>query len=218
MKHFNLLKTMLLLCALIVGSLSSWAGEVTIASLINNTTTGWTISGAASQGSGSGLYWKLINSGHYIETPNITWSNYTNITITIKARTFGGPTADQAKISVSQGNTELTSYTPKNATLTNSSALSISPTSGTLRIACLSATGSKGSGISEIVIKGELASSDPSLAVSVNSLDFGDVFATGTKQLNFSMTPANLTKDLFISCNNSNYTVKPTLLSKEILP
>ena len=29
MKHFNLLKTTLLLCALIVGSLSSWATDVT---------------------------------------------------------------------------------------------------------------------------------------------------------------------------------------------
>lgn len=30
MKHFNLLKTTLLLCALIVGSLSSWAADETI--------------------------------------------------------------------------------------------------------------------------------------------------------------------------------------------
>ena len=29
MKHFNLLKSLLLLCALIVGSLSSWAEDVT---------------------------------------------------------------------------------------------------------------------------------------------------------------------------------------------
>lgn len=158
MKKF-LLKTMLLLFALVVGSGTMWADDpVTITSLINNTTTGWDISGATSAGSGTGLYWKLINNSDYIQSPSITWSDYTDITIKIKARTFGGVEATKNKISVSQGSTELTSYTPTNTTLTYSSELSISPSSGALKIACLGANGSKGSGISEIIIKGKLAS------------------------------------------------------------
>ena len=41
MKHFNLLKTTLLLCALIVGSLSSWAGDVTITVSYNDIPDGF---------------------------------------------------------------------------------------------------------------------------------------------------------------------------------
>ena len=38
MKHFNLLKTTLLLCALIVGSLSGWADDVTLTAGTNGST------------------------------------------------------------------------------------------------------------------------------------------------------------------------------------
>ncbi|WP_288280336.1 chitobiase/beta-hexosaminidase C-terminal domain-containing protein [uncultured Prevotella sp.] len=41
MKHFNLLKTLLLLCALIVGSLSGWAGDVTITVSYNDIPDGF---------------------------------------------------------------------------------------------------------------------------------------------------------------------------------
>lgn len=56
MKHFNLLKTTLLLCALIVGSLSSWADEtVTLVSGSGSSgysiPDGWTSSGTVAGGS-----------------------------------------------------------------------------------------------------------------------------------------------------------------------
>ena len=209
-----LLKSMLLLCALIVGSSSVWAEEQTIASLVNNSTTGWTLETAGSTGSGTGLYWKLTNSNYYIQSPSIVWSNYTNITITIKARTFGGVEAAKNKISVSQGETELTSYTPASATLTNSTALSISPSSGVLTIACLGANGQKGAGISEIIIKGELGVTEPGISTSTTSLNFGEVSATGSKEMTFTVTPTNLTADLVLSTNNNKYTVSPTNIAK----
>ena len=205
---------MLLLCALIVGSSSVWAEEQTIASLVNNSTTGWTLETAGSTGSGTGLYWKLTNSNYYIQSPSIVWSNYTNITITIKARTFGGVEAAKNKISVSQGETELTSYTPASATLTNSTALSISPSSGVLTIACLGANGQKGAGISEIIIKGELGVTEPGISTSTTSLNFGEVSATGSKEMTFTVTPTNLTADLVLSTNNNKYTVSPTNIAK----
>ena len=165
-----------------------WATPTTMASLVNNTTTGWTISGATSTGSGTGLYWKLINSSHYIESPAINWNQYTSIKIKIKARTYGGVTAANNKISVSQGSTELTSYTPTSTTLTYSSELSISPSSGALRIACLGANGSKGSGISEIIITGE--------PVAITSIAFSEpktasVGVGGTVTLNPTILPSN---------------------------
>ena len=56
MKHFNLLKTTLLLCALVVGSLSSWADtSIVTASKVSNTSETWTGS--------AGESWSVVVSG-----------------------------------------------------------------------------------------------------------------------------------------------------------
>ena len=160
MKKLHLFKTMLLLCALIVGSSSVWAEEVTIASFTASTynagtTGGWTMTNNPSYATSGGGYYQLIASESSIVTPSIKWSGYSDITITISARKYGGPNATQGKISVSQGSTELTSYSPSGTSIVASSALKISPTgTGTLSIACLGASSSKGCGVQSIVIKG----------------------------------------------------------------
>lgn len=41
MKHFNLLKSLLLLCALIVGSLSGWADEKELTFVVSSNPGGW---------------------------------------------------------------------------------------------------------------------------------------------------------------------------------
>lgn len=146
------MKKLLLLVLTAVMSVGAWAEEVTIASFSNSSNTGWTIAGSPSY-SNSGGY-QLIASTMSITTPEITFSNYTDITITITARKYGGPNATQGKISVKQGSTELATYSPGSTTLTASSALSISPSDGTLVISCPGASSSKGCGISQIVIKG----------------------------------------------------------------
>ena len=167
-----LTKSLLLLCALIAGSGSAWAEETTIASFDatdynGGTTNGWSVSNSDYATSSKGNYYKLISNDGKITTPSINWSGYTGITITITARTFGGSSADQKKISVSQGSTELNSYSPGSTSLVASSALSISPSgTGSLTIACLSASSSKGSAVSSIIIKGTVNSSDPSSSVS----------------------------------------------------
>lgn len=212
-----LLKSMLLLCALIAGSSSLWAGEVTIASFTASTANagdldGWSLVANPDYATAGGGYYKLISSDVAIVTPSITWSNYSNITITITARTFGGPSASQKKISVMQGETELASYSPSSTTLTASSALAISPSTGALTIKCAGASSSKGSGVSQIVIKG--VSSEPSVTVSTTSLAFGRVKAGASKQLTFKVTPSNLTGNLSIACNNAKYTVSPTSIAQ----
>ena len=212
-----LLKSMLLLCALIAGSSSLWAGEVTIASFTASTANagdldGWSLVANPDYATAGGGYYKLISSDVAIVTPSITWSNYSNITITITARTFGGPSASQKKISVMQGETELASYSPSSTTLTASSALAISPSTGALTIKCAGASSSKGSGVSQIVIKG--VSSEPSVTVSTTSLAFGRVKAGATKDMTFTVTPANLTGNLSIACNNAKYTVSPTSIAQ----
>ena len=160
MKRKQLLKPLFLLCALLVGGLNSaWGQDAeTIASFVaatynGGTTNGWNVE--ASYATAGGGYYQLTASDKVITTPSIDWGKYSNVTITIKARTYGGPTDDQKKISVMQGTAELTSYSPSGTSLTNSSELGISPLgNGSLTISCPNASNNKGSGVSEITIKG----------------------------------------------------------------
>lgn len=146
------LKSWLFMMCLLVGVGSAWAEDATIASFSNSSNTGWTISGSPSYSNTGG--YQLVASTMSITSPTITFSNYSNITITIKCRKYGGPNSTQGKISVSQGNTELATYSPTGTSLANSSALSIAPSDGKLVFSCPGASSSKGCGISEIVIKG----------------------------------------------------------------
>lgn len=135
----------------------------------------------------NGNYYKLISSDAKITTPSIDWSSYSSITITITARKYGGPSADQGKISVTKNSSELNSYSPGSTTLTASSALSISPTgTGSLIIACLGASSGKGCGVSEILIEGT-ASSSSSVATPTFSV------AAGTYNVAQSVTLATAT-------------------------
>ena len=54
---------------------------------------------------------------------------------------------------------------------------------------------------------------DPTAVVSTDALAFGDVEIGKTKQLTFTITPANLTEALTIACANNKYTVSPTSIS-----
>ncbi len=54
----------------------------------------------------------------------------------------------------------------------------------------------------------------PSAALSTTSLDFGKVNFGATKELTFTVTPANLTGDLYISCNNAKYEVTPKAIAQ----
>ena len=218
MKKTILFKTMLLLCALIVGSSSAWAESETIASFTaSENNDGWTINNAEYATAGGG-YYKLIYSNCSIVTPSITWSNYKNITITISARKFGGPDSSQGKIIVSQGETELASYSPTSTSIVASSALGISPTDGTITISCPGASSAKGCGVQSIIIKGEEQSdpSAPTATLSTTALNFGKVNYGETKDLTFTVTPANLTGDLTITCDNSKYVVTPTTIASSV--
>ena len=153
MNKKTLLNFWLLLLCMISGVGTAWAEEETIASFTIASHEGWTITNAESATAGGG-YYKLISSDASIVSPSINWTNYSDITITISARTFGGPDATQGKISVSQGGTELASYSPSGKTIAASSALEIFPVDGSITISCPGASSGKGCGVQSIVIKG----------------------------------------------------------------
>jgi hypothetical protein len=165
---------------IVVGSVRANAEEETIATFTaseynSGTTGGWTVSNADYATAGGG-YYKLITSDASIVTPSINWSNYSDITITISARKFGGPDATQGKISVSQGETELTSYSPSGTSIVASSALKISPADGTITISCPGASSSKGCGVGSIIIKGT-----PAVSKTLSSISLSGTYPTTFK-------------------------------------
>lgn len=153
MRKLNLLfKSFLLLCALIAGS-SAWAGEpVEIASFSNSDNTGWTINGSPSY-SNSGGY-QLVAPEKSIVSPAITWSNYSDIQIKVKARKYGGPSEEQGVIHISQGNNILTTFSPTNTSLKYYGPTAITPSTGAITISCQNSSSGKGCGVSEIIITG----------------------------------------------------------------
>ena len=67
-----------------------------------------------------------------------------------------------------------------------------------------------------LYVKEEADPTAPSAEISETSLDFGKVNIGETKNLTFTITPANLTANLTIACDNSKYTVTPTSIAQTI--
>lgn len=197
-----------------------WAEEVTIASFNHDSNEGWTITNA-DYATATGGYYKLISSDASIVTPSIAWSNYSDITITITARKFGGPDTTQGKISVSQGDTELTSYSPSSTSNVASSALSISPIDGTITISCPGASNSKGCGVQSIVIKGkEKASTSPLASIALSgeyptSFFVGDAFSHDGMTVTATYEDSS-TKDVTNKAQFSGYDMATVSSSQEV--
>lgn len=178
MKHFYFKSIFLSLLMMVTGGVVALAAEeetiaTFTASVYNSDPAGgWTVSNADYATAGGG-YYKLITSDASIVSPSINFSNYSDITITISARKFGGPDATQGKISLSQGETELASYSPSGTSIAASSALEISPADGTITISCPGASSSKGCGVGSIVIKG-IPKGTPTEDIAINETNFPD--------------------------------------------
>lgn len=201
MKHFNLLKTLLLLCALIVGSLSGWADEIT---LDVASSTGWTISKSGTSGSGSAV--EMSKDGITITANKGFYDSGTSL------RIYSGSSFVVTSAIGNMSKIVLTYTGGKSGPISNynSGTNNISPAS-----AEVSEEASGQARISQIAITYAPATSDPSISLNETSLAFGEVAATDTKQLTFAISPANLTGELSLACDNSKYTVSPTSISKD---
>ena len=169
MKHLNLLKSTLLLCALIVGSTSLWAADVTIASgsfVKTSVTTGWISTGTGTNVNNCVVYGK----DESLTSPTLDLSGYSKVTISISARRYGSLSGSKATIDASIGGV---SKGTTNATSTSVAALSdivFVPTSEMKSVAlvftCTNATSAgstHGAGIGSITIKGTPSSTDHSV-------------------------------------------------------
>ena len=156
-----LLKTMLLLCAIIVGSTSLWAEDVTIASGTFNGKNGTYTEGWSTTGTGKGRTdCIIIGSGENITSPTMDLSKYSKVTISIKARRYGSLSDSKATIDASISGTSVgaTEANSTNAT-TPLTDIKFEPTSTMTNVAivftCTNATSpgsSHGAGINTITI------------------------------------------------------------------
>lgn len=207
------LKTMLLLCAMIMGIGSAWAQEVTIASFSNAANEGWTINNAEYATAGGG-YYKLTSSDASIVTPSINWTEYTDITIIISARKFGGPNTTQGKIAVSQGEVELATYSPSGTSIAASSALSISPTDGVITISCPGASSNKGCGVQSIVIKAKDPSGGDLQTVATPTFSPAGGAYAEVKNVTISTETENAT--IYYTTNGTDPTISSNVYSSAI--
>ena len=150
-----LLKSMLLLCALIVGSGNLWADVVSGTTYNTGTLpTGWSGDGT------SGSYYLLSYSTNYIQTSEFAQNGFTSIKL--NARTYGGPTDAQKLITVSwydsstSAETVLGTISPTSKNLADytidSPTNPTANTTGYIKIQCKGAGSNKGSGIAQVTI------------------------------------------------------------------
>ena len=142
-------------------------------SFSNASHDGWTINGNPVYGSASG--YQLTASDISIVSPSIDWSAYNKIKIVVRARKYGGPSASQLVIYVSQGSTNLTTFSPTSTSLKNYGPTAITPSTGAITICCKNASDSKGSGVSEITITGEPSGIQHTLSSEVTPVGVGTV-------------------------------------------
>ena len=206
---------------MLMGVSTAWAEDETIASATFNGKNETYTEGWSTTGTGKGRTdCIIIGSGENITSPSFDLSNYSSVTISVKARRYGTLTGSKATIDASIAGSSLGTTDANGTTATTAlTDITFTPTAAmtaaTIVFTCTNATSagsSHGAGINSIVIKGT-KKADPtvsSITLSATSLDFGKVNFGATKALTFTVTPANLTSDLAISCDNNKYEVSPT--------
>ena len=167
---------MLLLCALVAGSSCVWAATTTTIATAtfdgkNATyTTGWSTTGTGVSRNDC----IIIGSGENITSPAFDLSEYSSVTISIKARRYGTITDSKATIDASIGGTSVGTTDAKGTSATTSlTDITFTPTasmtSAVLVFTCTNATSAgstHGAGINSITITGTKTSVLSSIAVS----------------------------------------------------
>lgn len=169
MKHFNLLKSLLLLCALIVGSLSGWAADETVTLVSGSGTSnysvpaGWTSSGTVAGGS----YLKFDNGT--ITSPQFAAHNSLSFTYTVAS--FGSGTSHPLTIRILNASTgavivEKTTATPSSSSyISDDSPISLGDISVPFKIQLYAPSG-RGIRLRNYSITGTPASSGSPLTTS----------------------------------------------------
>ena len=226
MKQKFLLKTMLLLCALVVGVSTAWA-DVVSGTTYDTKNTKSLPEGWSGSGSESGSYMQLTASVSYIQTSIFLQNGFTSIKV--KARKYGGPSDAQALITVSwydeytSAETVLGTITPTNTTLTDYTISSptnpTGNTTGYVKIQCKDAGSAKGSGVSQVTITYTAAAPDNTINVKSNNESYGTVSLNGSVMIGspksgyryadpaYTVSPEN---SATVTQNGNTFTVIPS--------
>ena len=212
MKQTNLLKTFLLLCALVVGSTCAWADDEEIATATFNGknaiyTEGWTTTGTG-VGRTDCI---IIGNGENITSPAFNLSGYSKVTISIKARRYGSLSGSKATIDASIGGSSVgtTDATTTNAT-TGCTDITFIPTASmtaaVLVFTCTNATSAgstHGAGINTITITGTTASTATLESITLSGT-YPTSFIEGDAFSHEGMTvTANYDNDSHVDVTNS---------------
>ena len=183
MKKSLLMKSMLLLCALMVGNVNAWAVDVEIFNVVGggSVPSGWTLIGADKTS-----YW-LFDAGGVdnIKTSAYDLSAYDKATITAQVANYGQGTNAHAKIEVSYdgGNTfteEATQGNPTSSSYVNISYELLSVSAHVVIRVSNSISSGKGLRFKNFVLKGTSSKADAGLAYTTAkyATTFGVPFAT----------------------------------------
>ncbi|MBF6640936.1 hypothetical protein IVB69_05550, partial [Flavobacterium sp. J49] len=153
--------------------------------LVSNSGTigasGWTETNVTQ---GSGGYLSLVSSSSTVISPTIDLTNYSNINLNFKARTFGGVNASNNTITVSITTNNGSSWTtlgtriPLNTTLNAMTLFNLSSYTGSqvkIRFQTLGANGTVGAGIDDIIVTGDESYFTPSFVSGYQDLNVGNV-------------------------------------------
>ncbi len=200
----SLVMRVMLVMAIVVGGKVAWGQVVsgTTYETKNSVPSGWSKNGDFQ----NSAYLKLISSYNYIQTSSFCQNGFTRIVL--KARKFGGPSNEQALITVSwydattSAETVLGTITPTSTSLSNYTISSPSNptanTNGYIKIQCKGAGSGKGSGVSEVTIRyttGTCGSIIPThtLTYSVNPVGAGTIVLSSTTVAEGSTATATAT-------------------------
>ena len=166
-------KLLLLVAMIVAGAGNISAAEVEVASATFNGknatyTEGWTTTGTGT----SRTDCIIIGSGENITSPAFDLSQYTKVTISIKARRYGNLTGSKATIDVAIGDNSVGTTDASGTSATTSlEDIEFVPTANmtaaSLVFTCTNATSAgstHGAGINSIVITGTTSSTDPEIS------------------------------------------------------
>lgn len=215
MKTFTLFKSFLIICVLsLMGGVNcAWAQEtVTLASFTNVESTDW--EHTASIPTGKTKYFQLLGSDKYVQSPEIDLTNVYALSISINARTYGGVSASNNKITIqlipSDGSDYITLGTKTPTTKENKKySLEIKNTfhaKGKIRIVALGSTSSKGAGLFSATI-------NEAGTFSITSAGYATYFTDKA----FTM-PKGVTGSIITDANGGSLTIEDKYPAGSVVP
>ncbi len=221
MKQKSLFKQFFLLVLLLVGSATgAWAEEVTfnISTYANENSWEDATAYTSTISINSDLTLSCISGGNNgkFYTKNNSWRHYEGDNGAITISTSNG-TLNSITFNYEKNNNGVLIYGGNNYTTGTECTAVNGQTSATFSVGHSSGTKKGNVQITSITVKYTPGSTTaPSATLDKTSLDFGKVDYGTTKDLTFTVTPANLTSALSITCDNAKYTVSPTLIAQDV--